>query len=198
MRFTPETVPEIYMPEPEAEALRAAYRTARVIGEYGSGGSTAFAATECKARVVSIESDQAWAGDLQAWLDARDVGADRIDLRHCDIGPTGRWGFPGDMTNWQGFWRYPYALWQDPGFNPDLVLIDGRFRIGCLAACMIHCRAPLSVLFDDYTIRPEYHGVADILPPAETIGRLARFELTPGQVTPQHFAAMVPWFFSDR
>jgi hypothetical protein len=77
---------------PEAEALRAAYRKARVIGEYGSGGSTAFAATECSARVVSIESDRAWVEGLQAWLDGQGLEAGRIDLRHCDIGPTGQMG----------------------------------------------------------------------------------------------------------
>ena len=102
------------------------------------------------------------------------------------------------MQNWSNFWRYPYALWQDPNFNPDLVLIDGRFRIACLAACMINCRAPLTVLFDDYMDRKRYHRVEEILPRTDTIGRVARFEVVPGQVTQQQFAAMVPWFFTDK
>ena len=198
MTFVPDAKPEICMPDDEAEALRAAYRKARVIGESGSGGSTAFAATECNARVVSIESDRAWVEGLQAWLDGQGLEAGRIDLRHCDIGPTGKWGYPTDMQNWSNFWRYPYALWQDPNFNPDLVLIDGRFRIACLAACMINCRAPLTVLFDDYMDRKRYHRVEEILPRTDTIGRVARFEVVPGQVTQQQFAAMVPWFFTDK
>lgn len=190
--------PEIYMPEAEAEALRAAYRAARVIGEYGSGGSTAFAATQCSARVVSIESDKAWVDGLRNWLTGQGVAMDRIDLRHCDIGPTGPWGIPADMRKWPEFWRYPFALWQDPGFSPDLVLIDGRFRTGCLAACLLHCRQPLTVLFDDYSIRPHYHVVEQIVPLSGLTGRLARFEIRPGMVTPEQFATMVPWFFSAR
>ncbi len=190
--------PRIHMPDPEAEVLRAAYRAAGVIGEYGAGGSTAFAATDCRARVLSIESDRGWVRKLQDWIAQNAGDPDRITVAHCDIGPTGPWGRPTNMAKWTSFWTYPFALWRDPGFDPDLVLIDGRFRIACLAACMIHCRKPLTVLFDDYADRPWYHEVEQILPRAGLTGRMARFELAPGQVGPQDFARMLPWFFSAR
>ena len=73
MAETAPFAPKIHMPDPEAEALRAAYRDARVIGEYGAGGSTAFAATECDARLLSIESDRDWVAKLQDWIDAQGV-----------------------------------------------------------------------------------------------------------------------------
>ena len=198
MAELPAELPEIHMPPAEAEALRAAYREARVIGEYGAGGSTAFAALECSARVLSIESDPNWIGLLRDLLDSNNVLPGRVELRHCDIGPTAAWGHPSQLENWPKFWRYPYALWQDPDFNPDIVLIEGRFRAACLAACMIFCRQPLTVLFDDYTDRREYHRVEEILPRAATIGRMVRFEVQPGRFTPSQFASMVPWFFSAR
>lgn len=190
--------PRIHMPDPEAEVLRAAYRAASVIGEYGAGGSTAFAATECRARLFSVESDRDWVTKLQLWIDAHATDPGRITLHHCDIGPTGPWGRPTQPARWHSFWTYPFALWQDPSFDPDLVLIDGRFRIACLAACMIHCRKPLTVLFDDYAERPYYHEVERIIPRAGLTGRLARFEVVPGQISTAEFAAMVPWFFSAR
>ncbi|MBA4489960.1 hypothetical protein H1S04_04165 [Paracoccus sp. S1E-3] len=186
------------MPAAEAEALRVAYRAAQVIGEYGSGGSTAFAATECAARVLSIESDREWAAQLRRWIDAQGVPPGRVTVQHCDIGPTRSWGRPTDSDRWDRFWTYPYALWQDPGFDPDLVLIDGRFRIACLAATMLHCRKPLTVLFDDYIDRPYYHVVEEIVPRAGMIGRMARFEIAPGQVQSGQFSGKVPWFFSAR
>ncbi len=198
MSQTADFEPKIHMPEPEAEALREAYRAASVIGEYGAGGSTAFAATECRARLHSIESDRAWVQKLRDWIAAHGTDPDRITVEHCDIGPTGPWGRPTNMGRWHSFWTYPYALWRDPGFDPDLVLIDGRFRIACLAACALHCRKPLTVLFDDYAERAYYHLVEEIIPRAGLTGRLARFELTPGQIRPDEFAAMVPWFFSSR
>lgn len=190
--------PNIHMPPAEAEALRAAYGNARVIGEYGAGGSTAFAATECQARVLSIESDRDWVAKLQDWIAAQGVAPGRITVQHCDIGPTGPWGRPTNNNLWHKFWTYPYALWQDPGFDPDLVLIDGRFRIACLAATMMLCRKPLTVLFDDYAERDYYHVVESIIPRAGLTGRLARFQVEPGQIQPAQFAEMLPWFFTAR
>ena len=190
--------PKIHMPAPEAEFLRDAYRKARVIGEYGAGGSTAFAATECDARLFSIESDLDWVQKLQGWIAQHGRDPGRITVQHCDIGPTGPWGRPTDNRLWHKFWTYPYALWADPGFDPDLVLIDGRFRIACLAATMMHCRKPVTVLFDDYADRPYYHAVETIIPRAGLVGRLARFQVEPGQISADDFAALVPWFFSAR
>lgn len=41
----------------------------------------------------------------------------------------------------------------------------------------------MTVLFDDYMDRPAYHVVEDFAgPPAETRGRMARFELEPRQL----------------
>lgn len=190
--------PKIHMPEPEAALLREAYRAAHVIGEYGAGGSTAFAATACRARVHSIESDRAWVLKLQNWIAAHATDPARVSVEHCNIGPTGPWGRPTNPAKWSRFWTYPFALWQDPDFNPDLVLIDGRFRTACLAACMLHCRAPLTVLFDDYDDRDHYHVVETLIPCAGRTGRLARFELTPGQLSNADFATMLPWFFSAK
>lgn len=90
------------------------------------------------------------------------------------------------------------ALWSDADFTPDLVLIDGRFRSGCLAACALHCRAPLTVLFDDCDNRPGYHAAGTLFPRVETVGRMARFQLEPRNWTNAGFAAMLRCFFSAK
>lgn len=199
MPEAPVFEPSIHMPEAEAAALEEAYRNARVIGEYGSGGSTALAARDCTARIRSIESDAAWVAQLQGWLDENAPEArGRVDLRHCDIGPTGAWGTPTAARFWRKFWTYPYALWAGGDFDPDLVLIDGRFRTACLAATMLHCRQPLMVLFDDYTPRKHYHVVEELLPKPLLIGRMACFEVAPGLISREDMLRMIPWFFSAR
>ena len=86
MAETAPFAPKIHMPDPEAEALRAAYRDARVIGEYGAGGSTAFAATECDARLLSIESDRDWVAKLQDWIDAQGVTPGRLQILGDHLG----------------------------------------------------------------------------------------------------------------
>lgn len=189
--------PAIYMPPDETEAVCEAYRKARVIGEYGSGGSTAFAATDCSARLRSVEADADWLEKMRLWLDENaPQWQARLTLVHCDIGPTARWSMPSDMGNWQKFWTYPQALWTDKDFAPDLVLIDGRFRMGCLAACLLNCQAPMVVMMDDYLVRPEYHAVEEVVGSPELIGRLARFELRPGAFDRDQILKMIPWFFN--
>jgi hypothetical protein len=173
---------DIEMPEQEAELLRETYRSAttRVILEYGSGGSTAFAATLPGKFIISVESDRDWARDLQLELDAGPTLSPAI-LYHVDIGPTGSWGRPVDFSHWQRFHGYPLAVWKEPFFrHPDVVLIDGRFRPACLVATALNISRPVRVLFDDYAKRQTYHVVEEFIRPSTLVGRMAVFDLEPG------------------
>ena len=54
------------------------------------------------------------------------------------------------------------------GKDPDLVLIDGRFRV----ACCLKCPAKVPILFDDFLGRPQYHSVLDYFQIVEQVGRM--------------------------
>ena len=193
-----EDDPRFHMPEAEAEAVRAAYHGARRIVEYGSGGSTVFAATRTDAQLVSIESDPAWRDKVAGWIGAE--GADRpgIELRHVDIGPVGGWGVPAGPGAFRRFPSYPLSPWVQPpaGWDagPDLVFIDGRFRVACMAATVLNAAAPLTVLWDDYADRPGYHAAEELAGPPDMIGRLARFSIVPRTLTPAQISRLIPWF----
>lgn len=60
-----DNCPELTFREAEAEVLRAGHALARVILEYGSGGSTVLAAGMPEKLVFSVESDRDWAIRLQ-------------------------------------------------------------------------------------------------------------------------------------
>jgi hypothetical protein len=169
---------------PNIEAhLREAYAAARVILEYGSGGSTLMAAAMPGKFILSVESDRAWAVRLQLRLDTEATASPAI-VYPVDIGETGRWGRPMDGTSWQRFHRYPLAIWDEPFFrHPDVILIDGRFRPACLMTAALRIERPVTVLFDDYAKRPQYHMVEDLVRPVRRIGRMAEFRLEPGAVT---------------
>lgn len=186
---------ELTLPDAEAALLRCHLADARVVLEYGSGGSTRLAAEMPGKLVLSVESDRDWAIALQAELDAARLPSPAI-VRHVDIGPTGAWGRPVDAAHWTLFYRYPLAIWDAPYFrHPDLVFIDGRFRPACLAATCMRITRPVTVLFDDYVERPAYHAVERFVTPVETVGRMARFELVPGIVTDTAFTALMGLFF---
>lgn len=173
--------PTLTLPEAEAEYLKAAYSRAGCILEYGSGGSTVVAARLGHVQLFSVESDADWARNLQGWIAREGIGA-RATIWHQDIGRTREWGHPAQYRRADALRYYRYA--NEPwtrlgGHRPDIVLIDGRFRIGCFIATAANIRKPTRILFDDYANRPHYSFVEQIAPLVERVGRMAIFDLKP-------------------
>jgi hypothetical protein len=172
--------PVLTLPAAEAEVVQQHYAQAQVILEYGSGGSTVFAAQQKGKLIFSVESDYSWLITLQRKFDGVELPSCPI-LYHANIGPTGAWGRPLDDQLWTGFYRYPLAIWAEPFFRqPDLVLIDGRLRPACFVATCINTRMPVTVLFDDYVNRPSYKVVEELIRPTTIVGRMAVFHIVPG------------------
>lgn len=179
--LAPISRPELTFPPAEAAFLSAAYDVAGTILEYGCGGSTVMASEIAETVVWSVESDQNFMNGVKTYLDQADTKAE-VHLHHADVGPTGKWGAPKDAKAWRRWHHYPLGVWDLVGFTqPDVVLIDGRFRAACFLATAFRTQAPVDVYWDDYTDRPKYHEVERFGPPVEVVGRMARFEVTPMQ-----------------
>lgn len=183
------TAPKLTMPPEEAETVRAAYGAARVILEYGSGGSTLIAADLPDVQVFSVESDADWLAMMKRWFEANPPRA-QVRLHHADIGPTKAWGNPVNnrrVGRWPG---YPNSVWDRPDFRqPDTVLIDGRFRLACFLTVALRTAAPVRVLWDDYIDRPAYHAAERLSPIVAHHGRMVEFLLEPQTLAPND----LPW-----
>ena len=64
--------------------------------------------------------------------------------------------------------------------NPDLIFIDGRFRVACFLTALKKIKRRTTVMIDDYRSRIHYHLCSKISKPI-MIGRMAVFELTPNK-----------------
>ena len=173
--------PELTLPDAEAALVRDAYGRADVILEYGSGGSTVLASELTGKTVFSVESDQQWAAMMRYYL-VQNPPADgtEVDVVWADIGPTKEWGHPADNSEWKRYARYPLEIWYESHFKqPDVVLVDGRFRAGCALATQFMTEKPVVLLFDDYTQRKAYHVVEKYLGTPQVTGRMAKFNVTP-------------------
>jgi hypothetical protein len=167
------------LPDDAAELLMEEYAKAKCILEYGSGGSTFIAARNPEVKVLSVESDWAWSGVMRQALMREGLSQNAI-IHWCDIGPTKGWGRPKTDVGWEKYHHYPLGVWDLPNFqHPDLVLIDGRFRIGCFLACLFKSTKPMTVLWDDYIDRKEFAVVEKYLKPAKLVGRMALFKTKP-------------------
>lgn len=174
-------IPVPHLPHMEPEGL-ARFQTAlaqsRCYLEFGSGGSTVLACrTPGLNHIVTVETDPAW---LQRVQQATDGSPCDRSLLHCDLGPVGPWGTPLSRDHAADFWRYPTLPWQTArarGLHPDLVLIDGRFRVACFLHSLISADAGTTVLFDDYFDRAHYAVAEKFCQPCERHGRLAVFRV---------------------
>jgi hypothetical protein len=194
----PFSAPKLTLPPAEEAAVRDAYGQAKTILEYGSGGSTLIAAETAGATVFSVESDAAWAAMMKAWFVAHPPKA-KVIIHHADIGPTKAWGMPINNAKARLWSGYPNGVWDRPDFvAPDIVLIDGRFRLACFLTVLFRCTKPVTVLWDDYIDRPGYHAAEKLLKPVRMIGRMAEYKVAPMAVPPQHFGWISGAFFHTQ
>jgi hypothetical protein len=116
----------------------------------------------------------------------------RADLHHVDLGPVGEWGRPTSYARRERFGDYFEYIWQGER-APDVVLIDGRFRVACFLTSVLRSAPETSLIFDDYVNRPYYHIVEEILPRREVCGRQALF-VTDGGMNKSDAQALLEQF----
>ena|SRR5579859_1023990 len=172
---------EIAMTPPEVALLKAFLKQTSTYVEFGTGGSTYLAASTVGTSVVSLDSSEAWLGQV-AECCIKDELKIQPKLIFADIGPTGDWGRPTDPKK-QHLWpNYYNKMWLEPASqNADLYLIDGRFRVSCFMAALTHCRDDSVVLVHDFTSRPEYHIVREVAREFAAAGDLSAFIAGPNR-----------------
>jgi hypothetical protein len=173
--FETPTEPEL---DPETIAfLEAELAKARLYVEYGSGGSTILA-DRLGTRTISVESDRWYAAAVRKGLHGSSV-----TILTPNIGLTGPWGYPmlrrktwWRLRKWRRYVVAPFAS----GEVPDLIFVDGRFRVACAleaARRILELRKQATIIIDDYEGRPEYRKVEQHLGPARMVGRSGVFRV---------------------
>ncbi len=148
--------------------------------EYGCGGSTLAAAeTQEVRRIITVDTDSTWLEKIE-----KESRLDKeIKFIHVDLGPISSWGTPISAEKYKEFYTYITAPWvfaRSCPVVPDLILIDGRFRVACFLYSLYTARCGTLILFDDYFDRPEYHLVEQFCPVEGRYGRLATFRVSRG------------------
>lgn len=147
-----------------------------VYGEYGMGASTRWVLANTRAKVMAVDTSKEWIDHVVRSND----DPSRLIVNWIDVGPLGGWGRPLSYTRKENFSSYAEAIWRGPD-KPQLVLVDGRFRVFCFLQSLLSSEPGTSIIFDDYANRPHYHLVEELVKPSQTHGRQALFH------TPQAF-----------
>jgi hypothetical protein len=121
-------------------------------------------------------------------------GKDKARLRVfvANLGPVGRFGYPLTYAKRGNFAAYTDVIWQQDA-KPEVVLIDGRFRVACFLTSLLYGPPGVQIIFDDYAERPHYHLVEEVLAPRQRGARQAIFE-KPARVDEARLRRMIEQF----
>jgi hypothetical protein len=144
--------------------------SAKIYGEYGCGTSTIYVALNSDATILSVDTSQDWINSVSNKLSGRG----EIKLHYANVGVVGEWGTPINYKNYSNFNEYTDWIWKQD-LSPDIVLIDGRFRVCCFLTSLLFAKEGTKLIFDDYTNREYYHIVEMFIQPSITSGRQALF-----------------------
>ncbi|GGJ16347.1 hypothetical protein [Neoroseomonas lacus] len=178
------------MSRDEIALLRDVVRVSRRVSEFGIGGSTALFLRSGVEKLVSVETDQAWIELMRSDPDVlAALEAGRLHLQHVDLGPVKPWGYPATrekFDQWCTYARAPWPLWESLQCDPDLVLVDGRFRVACAArAAEFFMRKSRGggariLVHDIVAERVGYQKLFNFLEPIQSAGSLFLFQCKSG------------------
>src|SRR5260370_33201626 len=170
---------EPYLDEASTAYFRGQLERARNYLEYGSGASTILA-NRLVNTLVSVDTDAKLLADVRRKL-AQEARHAMTRLIHVNIGLTLDGGMPAftrptrrRVRRWEGYPIAPWRYYRSIAQQPDLVLVDGRFRVACVLESLLSL-SPLSntrILLDDYADRPWYQ-VVEHFADLEMVGRMA-------------------------
>ena len=148
----------------------------KVYLEYGCGKSTEYACSlPSVEHVISVESDKSWSDMTFANIENKS----KLHLGYVNIGEVGEWGRPKNNQKILDYHKYmlmPWVLAAKYELEPDLILVDGRFRVASFLYSLLTGKSGATILFDDYVNRKEQYGVVEnFIKPVGTHGRLAEF-----------------------
>lgn len=152
---------------PKFELFRNELRSCRNYGEFGVGASTVYVDSVVDCRISAVESDPHWARAVALRLPSHSI-------RWVNLGPVGKRGRPRSMKYAKRFPLYYGGVFEG-GFDPDLVLIDGRFRVSCFLTTLLKASEGTRIIFDDYPYRSNYFVAEDVLKPEVVSERQALF-----------------------
>lgn len=154
--------------------LHRLMRSGKSYFEYGCGGSTILA---CQVpnilKITTVESNLAFLNEL---LNSSPCLVDsylnkRVEAVYADIGPISEFGIPSDFTRINNWPSYPEAVLLSQNYHtearPDLVLVDGRFRVASALNALLVLDPPTEtsrggiLAIHDFFTRPGYYIVLE-------------------------------------
>lgn len=139
--------------------------------EFGAGESTRIALQTPELKQIrTVESDPVFMATFLQQNKAL-VSQERFHHQIPDLGPVREWGIPTDRRYRARWPSYVKAGWEG-NFQPDLILVDGRFRVACSLEALLRQQNDFRLLIHDFPFRPQYHLLLDFFHIENAVDRL--------------------------
>ena len=150
--------------------------------EFGAGGSTTFAFEKKVWCVLSIETDITYINKLlENDVINQMTAAGRLKMLHVDLGPCGQYGFPQTPPSKSVRRRYQIRSLEFVERVPEVVLIDGRYRLAVALRCILAFGTDTTLCFHDFWDRQSKYGrILDFTDVLAREDRLAVLRARPG------------------
>jgi len=134
---------------PAMRWLTSYLRPSMSVFEWGSGGSTLFFARRV-ARVVSVEYDAGWCEAVVARLRAQGLGNAQVRHLPPEPGDDGAL-YRSSAAEFAGmsFRSYVQSVLDYPDGSFDVILVDGRARLGCLVTALPKLKDDGALILDN-------------------------------------------------
>lgn len=181
--------------------------------EFGTGGST-LAAIRCGTEsIVAVESDPAWVAGVHSHPEIMPRLADgTLSVLHADIGPVAALGYPEgypQVSNHRELWpRYLSTAWAEisrRGYAPDLIYVDGRFRVACCLSIVVACKHQMGVgcqpsvmVHDINEDRPHYQEIFRFFDVHQSVNTLRVMHMKPEASVLEAMSLMLEYQFDPK
>ena len=166
----------------DSDLFKCIVSEASAYGEYGCGASTVWVANNTNTPIQSVDSSLEWIQKVRSEIGEQS----NHKLTHVDLGALGDWGRPKSYKFRTNIATYVGGIWNSEK-KPNVVLVDGRFRVACMLSSLLHGEPGTHILFDDYFERPHYHLVEEYASVTRKCGDQALF-LVPNEIDKSHIA----------
>ena len=146
-----------------------------VYGEYGCGKSTKWVLNNTAIDVIAVDTSSEWVGAVKK---DNQRNNERLNIHYSNLGDVGGWGYPLSYEKKERFSDYTDYIWRQKN-NPQLVLVDGRFRVCCFLTSLKYAEEGTKIIFDDYINRPHYHYIEKYVRRKKQCGRQCLFIVPP-------------------
>jgi len=150
--------------------------------EYGCGGSTILVSKLNNIeKIESIDNIKEWIIYIQKnkYISER-INNKSLKINYIDTnGDKNNWGRPLKNLSTKNYELYQSSI-KRCDFKPDIIFIDGRFRVSCAINCLFIMNNNTILLIHDYTYRKEYHILENFFVKIEKICSLNVFKRKKG------------------